>query len=385
MLARLAVAFVLLAAAATIAGAETRVALVIGNGAYAEVKPSLPNPPTDASAIGAKLGELGFDVEVVIDGTKEVMEDAMARLAKKARTADVTLLFYAGHGIQDLGENYLAPVNASLTDETDLRRRFVRLRDVLDDLATASGAVVLILDACRDNVAVEALREVVPKTRSAGITRGLAPVPKTNGMLVAFATQPTRVAADGVGDHSPFTEALIEHLDDPGAELRTVLTRVRVAVAKATGNLQIPETSDSLLGEIYLTPAEVVPEVEARPQVTEPPPDETVRVEPPASVDLPPEVTIPPGVENPATEPPPEPVYVTPEYPDPNFGASGIPGCTRRPCGEALVKTEPLSSFVPLTRNDPEPVYVTPNYPDPNFGASGIPGCTKRPCPEAYQ
>jgi uncharacterized caspase-like protein len=252
-----AVAVALLSVTA-VAHAETRVALVIGNGAYASpMMPRLANPPHDAVAVGNTLKALGFDVDVVTDATKEAMEDALARLARRARDADITLIFYAGHGLQDQGKNYFAPVDATLSDETDLRRRFVRLDDVLDDLDRAKGARILLLDACRDNGAVDALRAAVPQSRSAGISRGLARIPEAEGQLVAFATQPDRVAADGEGADSPFTTALLAHLGEPGIELRMALTRVRVDVAKATNNDQIPEVSDSLLGEIYLRPLTV--------------------------------------------------------------------------------------------------------------------------------
>jgi membrane-associated protease RseP (regulator of RpoE activity) len=237
------------------AHAETRVALVIGNGAYVSpMLPKLPNPPRDAEAIGKTLQGLGFDVDVVTNATRQVMEDALARLARKSRSADLTLLFYAGHGLQDQGRNYFAPIDAMLSDETDLRHRFVRLDDILDDLAESKGARILVVDACRDNGAVEALRAAVPKSRSASVTRGLARIAEAEGQLVAFATQPDKVAADGEGIDSPFTTALVAHLGEPGIELRTLLTRVRMDVAKATNNEQIPEVSDSLLGEVYLHP-----------------------------------------------------------------------------------------------------------------------------------
>lgn len=352
MLARIAVMVGLALAAATTAAAETRVALVIGNGEYTDLRPPLPNPPADATEIGKALGRLGFDVEIVTDADKAAMEDATARLARKARSADVTLLFFAGHGIQDLGKNYLAPVDADLSDETDLRRRFVRLDDVLDDLAGAKGALILMLDACRDNAAVEALRAAVPKTRSAGVSRGLAPVPRTDGLLVAFATQPTRVADDGVGRHSPFTEALLAHLGDADAEFRTVLTRVRVAVARATNNRQVPETTDSLLREIYLNPSPPAAAVEIKPDA-------------PPAVEPIPVVVAPPAVVPSAIEPAPPPAPTT--------------ECTRRPCGEALVVSAPLpSSAAPR----PAPIVTPPTGAD--LGASGIPGCTRRPCPTAY-
>jgi len=186
-------------------------------------------------------------------------------VARKARDADVILVFYAGHGLQDQGKNYLAPIDATISDETDLRRRFVRLDDVLDDLAEAKGARILLLDACRDNGAVEALRAAVPKSRSAGISLGLARIPEASGQLIAFATQPDRIAADGDGADSPFTTALIAHLGEPGIEPRTALTRVRVDVARATNQKQIPEVSDSLIGEIYLSRAALEPHGQSTP------------------------------------------------------------------------------------------------------------------------
>lgn len=249
---------VLLAASVWLpAAAETRVALVIGNGGYPASGMALANPPRDARAVAAALRDLGFATDEVLDAGREAMEDAIVRFVRGARDADVALFFYAGHGLQDLGRNYLMPVDAKLEDETDLRRRFVRLDDVLEDLAGTRAARIVVLDACRDNAAVEALRAAVPKSRSASVSRGLAAVPKTAGMLVAFATQPNRVAADGEPGNSPFTKALVQHLGTPGVELRTALTRVRVDVARATGDAQVPEVSDSLLGEIYLRPAAV--------------------------------------------------------------------------------------------------------------------------------
>src|SRR5262249_47725929 len=146
------------------AHADTRVALVIGNGTYlSPIMPRLPNPAADATAVGDKLRGLGFDVDVAIDATKDQLEDALARLARKARNADIAVLFYAGHGIQDQGKNYIVPIDATLTDETDLRRHFIRLDDALDYLSEAKGARIVLLDACRDNGAVEALRAAVPK------------------------------------------------------------------------------------------------------------------------------------------------------------------------------------------------------------------------------
>ncbi len=250
-------ALVLALGQATPAAADKRVALVVGNGAYQSSSMRLPNPPRDAALISDALKRLGFDVETVADADKEAMEDAVVRLAMRGRDADITLFFYAGHALQDVdGKNYLMPVDGALKVEQDLRRRFVRLDDVLADLSRLQGARIVVLDACRDNEAVEALRAALPASRSAGLSRGLAAVPRISGMLVAFATQPDRVAADGQAENSPFTKSLAARLVEPGVELRTVLTRVRQDVALATNHAQVPEVSDSLIGEVYLRQAE---------------------------------------------------------------------------------------------------------------------------------
>ncbi len=236
------------------ASAETRIALVVGNGGYSAPRMALPNPPADARLVAGLLERVGFSVDLVVDGGREQMYEALDRFAAKAETADVALFYFAGHGIQDLGQNFLMPVDAELKRQRDLRDRFVPLDDVVQSLSQARGAKILVLDACRDNEAVDALRAAVPRSRSAAVTRGLAPMPKVSGMLVAFATQPGVVATDGSAANSPFTEALARHLAEPGLELRQVLTRVRIDVARATEQKQIPEVSDSLLGEVVLVP-----------------------------------------------------------------------------------------------------------------------------------
>ena len=310
--------------------AAKRVALVIGNGAYTSLAPTLPNPPRDAAAISATLAGVGFAVDTVIDGTKGAMEDALARLSREARTADVVLFFYAGHGIQDQGRNYLAPIDAALADETDLRRQFIRLDDILDDLSSAKGARILLIDACRDNNAVEALRTAVTPSRAAGVTRGLARVSAANGQLVAFATQPDRVATDGDGQNSPFTAALVKHLGTPGIELRTALTRVRGDVATATDNDQIPEVSDSLLGEIYLS---------------SPPAD--AGGAPASPVPAP----APPVAEAPATIPPTE---VATETPTPPAGSSA----EARTAWDAVKDTSSVAVLKTFLTHYPEGLYA---------------------------
>jgi len=221
---------------------------VIGNGAYAHI-PALAKPTNDAEDMAASLERLGFKVTLGLNASRTEMEDLLDRFARSAEGADAALVFYAGHGLQHQGVNYLAPVDAKLTSENDLRR-FISVQAVLEDLSRARNIRVLILDACRDNEAVKQLAAALPKTRSAAFSRGLAEV-KAEGTLVAFATQPDRVALDGEegARNSPFTASLLRHLPTPGQDIRLLFTRVRSDVLKATNGQQRPETSDSLDGE----------------------------------------------------------------------------------------------------------------------------------------
>jgi tetratricopeptide (TPR) repeat protein len=224
-----------------------KVALVIGNGNYQFI-PKLDNPANDATAMAASLTSLGFEVSVSIDATRSEMEESLARFSKLSQSADTALVFYAGHGIQNDGVNYLIPVDGGLQDFTDIRR-FIALKDVIADLQQARNARILILDACRDNAALVELAASLPKTRSASIAKGLAEE-KAEGVLVAFSTQPRQVAEDTAGGtNSPFTQALLNHLGTPGLDIRLVMTRVRADVVRLTDGRQRPEVSDSLIGE----------------------------------------------------------------------------------------------------------------------------------------
>jgi Caspase domain len=229
------------------ATAERRVALVIGNSNYSAF-PKIPNAHNDAEDLAGELRGLGFDVLLGTDLKRADMEDLLIRFAKAARASDTALVFYAGHGLQHLGVNYLAPIDAKIDDETDLRK-LVNVQDVISDLQSAGHVRILIVDACRDNKVMEELSSKLPATRSAAFTRGLARISAADGTLIAFATQPNRVAEDGAGRNSPFTTALLKNLPTPGLELRTLLTRVRAEVVAATDGTQRPEVWDSLVGE----------------------------------------------------------------------------------------------------------------------------------------
>jgi uncharacterized caspase-like protein/TPR repeat protein len=230
---------------------ERRLALVIGNSNYTHIGP-IPNPRNDAEDMAKLLKGLGFEVTLGIDLKRADMEDTLIRFARDIRSADTALVFYAGHGIQHQGVNYLAPIDARIEDETDLRK-LINLQAMIDDLQSASRIRILLIDACRDNKGVQQLNAKLPKaTREAALTRGLARIDSAEGTLVVFATQPNRVAADGKGRNSPFAQALLKHLPTPGVEIRTLLTRVRADVVASTSDKQRPELYDSLVGEFVL-------------------------------------------------------------------------------------------------------------------------------------
>lgn len=235
--------------------AGERIALVLGNGAYLHA-PELPNPPNDARAITAKLEELGFEVVSGYDLGIDEMRETIRSFASRLTGADVALFFYAGHGMQVFGENYLIPVDANLSDETDLDFSAVKINLVLRQMEREPRVKLIILDACRDNPFEQTLSRSMGKTRSSqALSRGLAEIDTGGGTLIAFATDPGRVALDGEKNHSPFTEALLEHMDAPGLDIGLVMRRVTRSVKEATNDRQSPWVNVSLDGEFYLNPA----------------------------------------------------------------------------------------------------------------------------------
>lgn len=234
--------------------AEKRVALVVGNAAY-RYTARLANPTNDADDMTAALRKVGFEVIVVKDVDKRSLEMAMANFGRQAQEADAALVYYAGHGIQYQGVNYLMPVDARLEDEYSINYELTRIDDVLFALSKARGVKIMILDACRNNPLAERLssRGV---NRDFAQTRGLARIEAPRGMLVAFATQSDQVAVDGVGRNSPFTGALLKEIEEPGIEIATLFRRVAIDVNRTTGGRQLPELSISMAGEFYLNTRE---------------------------------------------------------------------------------------------------------------------------------
>src|SRR5262245_9935732 len=231
--------------------AENRVALVIGQSAYRTVPP-LPNPANDAKVMAELLGTAGFDVTSASDVSQSEMRKAIGDFADKlaARGQDsVALIYYAGHGLQVDGENFLLPIDVSALHEADIPLQGVRINDLLNALASVPSKMrIIMLDACRDNPFPSLEKEV---------GRGLALVDTkagAAGTFISFSTSPGSVAEDGTGINSPYTTALLAAARERGLTLEQALKRVRLAVNKSTDGRQIPWDSSSLTTDFYFFP-----------------------------------------------------------------------------------------------------------------------------------
>ena len=240
------------------AGTERRIALVIGNGAYTSAG-VLANPASDAAAIARNLRAMGFEVSEGVDLDRARMTRLIAEFLRSATNARIAVLFYAGHGIQIDGKNYLLPVDAKIGNGADLTADMTDLDTILAGLDDQVRTNIVILDACRDNPLVNNATKVAGVSRSVAVRSGLAAPAGLGkgatigaGTLLAFATAPGQVALDGEGGNSPFSAALARHISTPGLEVQQMLTRVRAEVVAATKNKQVPWSNSSLLGEVYL-------------------------------------------------------------------------------------------------------------------------------------
>ena len=224
------------------AAAVKRIVLVIGNGAYEKVG-ALTNPPNDARLIARTLRGLGFEVIERIDADQKTMKRALRDFGYKLDAAGddgVGLFYYAGHGLQVNGRNYLIPTSADIQRENDVGIESVAADSVLETMEYARNRLnIVIMDACRNNPYKRGFRSA---------TRGLAKIQATRGTLIAYATAPGNVAADGAGDNSPYTEALARAMNTPGLTVERMFKRVRNNVVKATNERQVPWESSSLVG-----------------------------------------------------------------------------------------------------------------------------------------
>jgi len=235
------------------AWAGNRVALVIGNSAYKNVA-SLPNPANDAAIVDSTLKGAGFDsVEIHLDIQLADMRRVLRDFADAARNADIAVVYYAGHGVEVDGSNYLIPTDAKLERDIDVYDEALSLDRVLAVIEPAKQLRLVILDACRDNPFVKTMK----RTISRGIGRGLAQVePMSPNTLVAYSAKAGSTAQDGDGSNSPFTIALSRHLTTPGLDVRRAFGFVRDDVLKTTNNKQEPFVYGSLGGDdVPLVPA----------------------------------------------------------------------------------------------------------------------------------
>ena len=238
--------------------AEKRVALVLGNSAYRNVAP-LANPINDSARIAATLKDAGFDV---VDSRRDLpaaeTRRALRDFADRARDADIAVVYYAGHGIEVDGANYLIPVDARLERDTDIYDEGLSLDRILIAIEPAKKLRLVILDACRDNPFSRTMKRTVA---SRAIGQGLAKVePTSPNVLIAYSAKAGSTAADGDGTNSPFTAALSHHLTKPGLDVRRAFGFVRDEVLKTTGNKQEPFVYGSLGGEdVPLVPARPAP------------------------------------------------------------------------------------------------------------------------------
>ena len=231
------------------AAPERRTALIIGNGGYSSSP--LKNPVNDATDIAANLQRLGFTVTLKKNASHKEMEDAIREFGDQLKKGGVGLFFYAGHGVQLGGRNYLLPVGSRIDRDTDVKFYAVDTEIVLAEMGNAGNNLnIVILDACRDNP--------FGKTFRTG-NRGLAIISDApKGMLITYSTSPGKVAADGSGRNSPYTESLMRHMNTTGLPIEEVFKEVRKELGRKTSGQQVPWELSSLEGQFYFSPGKPV-------------------------------------------------------------------------------------------------------------------------------
>jgi carboxyl-terminal processing protease len=242
----------LLATTFSSAIAEPRVALVIGNSNYGGEIGRLPNPVNDAALMAQALEQTGFQVIKITDADQKKMKRAIAEFGDKLVNAGpkaTGLFYYAGHGVQVQGKNYLIPVGADINKEADVNIESVTADDVMEQMDFAANTVnIIILDACRNNPIARSFRSAA---------RGLAPMQSdpVRGTFIAYSTSPGSTAADGSGKNSPYSAALASAIVQPGVGIEEAFRNVRTKVMAATQDKQIPWDSSSLTAPFFFKPA----------------------------------------------------------------------------------------------------------------------------------
>lgn len=222
-----------------------RVALVVGNSNYQNTT-VLANPTNDAKLMEEALREAGFEVTLVLNADQPKLKRAMLEFGRKLRKGvDASVFYYAGHGVQVNGENYLVPVDAALDNEDEVDLQTIPVNAFLQTMESAKSPVnIVVLDACRNNPFSRAFR---------GTSGGLAPVNAPRGSYIAYATAPGAVAADGDGGNSPYTAALARMISLPGLKLEDVFKKTREKVLASTDEKQVPWETSSITGNFYFT------------------------------------------------------------------------------------------------------------------------------------
>jgi len=224
---------------------EKRIALVIGNSAYKDQP--LQNPVNDARAVATRLRQLGFDVVMRENATRAQFSSGIAEFSAKITATSVALFYYAGHGMQVRARNYLIPVDAEIETESSVPFSAIDVALVNETMDQTGARVrLMVLDACRNNP--------FERRRGLGSSRGLASMEAAHGALVAFATAPGSVAADGDGANSVYTGALLKALDEPGLKAEEVFKRARLMVLEQTRGAQTPWEQSALVGDLVLNP-----------------------------------------------------------------------------------------------------------------------------------
>lgn len=348
--------------------AQSRIALVIGNANYAHAG-VLRNPVNDATDVARSLQSLGFAVTLRTNLTQREFNRALTAFGEQVRPGTVALFFYAGHGIQSRGQNFLIPVDAQIRQESAVRSETVNVDQVFDQLQTASVGLV-ILDACRNNPFERSFRS--------GAGSGLAQLDAPRGTLIAFSTAPGRVAEDGTGTrNSPYTAALVKALGQPERPVETVFKEVRREVGEATANRQLPWETSSLIGEFYFrTPATAAAALGSPPQAA----PAAAAGSATRDADLTVELAFWDAIKN-STQATDYEAYLA-QYPDGRFavlararlrtlGASGAPASVA--AATAPVPSAPVpSAAVPATT-------ATPQAPQAAAAAPGIGGASTAP------
>ncbi len=224
-----------------------RTALIIGNADYLHL-PSLTNPRNDAEDIASALKKLGFNITLLIDANLRNMNKAVNDFGQTLNTKKgVGLFYYAGHGVQIEGENYMIPSNVQVETQTDVKYSSLQLAKIMDVMGNSrDGLNIVILDACRDNPLPAGQRS---------ISRGLARVDGTHGSFISFATGPGQTAADGSGKNGVYTNHLLRHISSPNTPFEQLFKRVARDVEKETHGKQIPWFSSSFTGDFYFSPS----------------------------------------------------------------------------------------------------------------------------------